>query len=147
MPKALTLDIDPPDDPTQGRQQLALFHGYSEQHPYFPLLLREPTTEPMFLGWLRPGTVHAARGAQDDVLRVVQPLRAEQPDRAIHMRGDCGFGLPKMYQVGEDHPLTYTFGRATNNRLKARTTDDRPRGAGRTAVRRDRPEAAAVRAL
>lgn len=122
-PQSLTLDIDPTDDPTHGKQQLALFHGYYEQHQYLPLMISEPTTKHMFLGWLRPGTVHAALGAEDDVLRVVLPLRAEQPDRAIHLRGDCGFGLPKMYQVCEDHQLTYTFGLATNNRLKALTTD------------------------
>ena len=123
LPTSLTLDIDPTDDPTHGKQQLALFHGYYEQHQYFPLMISEPTTKHMFLGWLRPGTVHAALGAEDDVLRVVLPLRVEQPDMAIHLRGDCGFGLPKMYQVCEDHQLTYTFGLATNNRLKAQTTD------------------------
>jgi hypothetical protein len=123
LPTSLTLDIDPTDDPTHGRQQLALFHGYYEQHQYFPLLISEPTTKHMFLGWLRPGTVHAALGAEDDLLRVVQPLLAEYPDMTIHVRGDCGFGLPKMYQVCEDHQLTYTFGLATNNRLKKLTAD------------------------
>ncbi len=96
LPQALTLDIDPTDDPTHGQQQLALFDGYYEQHQYLPLMISEPTTKHMFLGWLRPGTVHAALGAEDDLLRVVMPLRAEQPDIAIHVRGDCGFGLPKM---------------------------------------------------
>lgn len=88
LPTSLTLDIDPTDDPTHGRQQLALFHGYYEQNQYFPLLISEPKTKHIFLGWLRPGTVHTALGAEDDLLRVVKPLREQQPDMTIHVRGD-----------------------------------------------------------
>ena len=67
--------------------------------------------------------------AEDDVLRIVLPLRAEQLDMAVHLRGDCGFGLPKMYQVCEDHQLIYTFGLATNSRLKERRAAAKAAGA------------------
>jgi hypothetical protein len=39
-PARLTLDIDPFDDPTHGRQQLTFFHGYYEQHQYQPRVVR-----------------------------------------------------------------------------------------------------------
>lgn len=121
LPASLTLDLDPTDDPTHGHQQLTLFHGYFGQYQYFPLIISEPTTKHVFVAWLRPGTVHAALGAEDDLMRVVNALRAERPDIAIHVRGDAGFGVPKMYEVCEENGLTYTFGFSTNARLKTLT--------------------------
>ena len=123
LPASLTLDLDATDDPTHGHQQLTLFHGYYGQYQYFPLIISEPTTKHVFVAWLRPGTVHASIGADDDLLRVVAALRKERPDILIHVRGDAGFGLPRMYEVCEENRLTYTFGFATNARLKKRTEE------------------------
>ena len=94
LPASVTLDLDATDDPTHGHQQLTLFHGYYQQYQYFPLIISEPTTKHVFLAWLRPGTVHAALGAEDDLMRVVNALRKERPDVVIHVRGDAGFGIP-----------------------------------------------------
>lgn len=118
LPASLTLDLDATDDPTHGHQQLSLFHGYYDQHQYFPLVISEPTTRHVFLVWLRPGAVHAALGADDDLMRVVNALRAARPDIAVHVRGDAGFGVPWMYQACEENGLSYTFGFSTNERLK-----------------------------
>ena len=118
LPDAVTLDIDPTDDATHGKQQLTLFHGYYNQHQYFPQVISEPTTKHVFLAWLRPGAVHPSLGADDDLKRVVDGIRNTKSEIAIHIRGDCGFGLPKMYRFCEEHGLTYTFGIATNERLK-----------------------------
>jgi hypothetical protein len=121
LPASITLDLDATDDPTHGDQQLTLFHGYYGQYQYFPLIISEPTTKHVFVAWLRPGTVHAALGADDDLMRVVNALRKEQPDIQIHVRGDAGFGVPWMYAVCEQNGLSYTFGFSTNARLKALT--------------------------
>ncbi|MGB8985655.1 MAG: IS1380 family transposase [Candidatus Sulfotelmatobacter sp.] len=121
LPAALTLDLDATDDPTHGHQQLTLFHGYFGQYQYFPLIISEPTSKHVFVAWLRPGTVHAALGADDDLMRVVNALRQERPDIQIHIRGDAGFGVPWMYELCEKNGLTYTFGFSTNARLKERT--------------------------
>jgi hypothetical protein len=122
LPAELTLDLDATDDPAHGDQQLVLFHGYYGQYQYFPLVITEPTTRHAFLVWLRPGTVHAALGADDDLMKVVNALRAERPDIKIHVRGDAAFGMPWMYQACEENGLTYTLGFAANPRLK-RLTD------------------------
>jgi hypothetical protein len=122
LPASITLDLDATDDPTHGQQQLTLFHGYFGQYQYFPLIISEPTTRHVFLAWLRPGTVHASLGADDDLMRIVNALRKERPDIRIHVRADAGFGLPRMYQICEENGLTYTLGFATNSRLK-RLTD------------------------
>jgi hypothetical protein len=128
LPASITLDLDATDDPTHGHQQLTLFHGYFGQYQYFPLIISEPTTKHVFLAWLRPGTVHASLGADDDLMRVVNALRKERPDIAIHVRADAGFGNPRMYRVceendltGEGPALTYTLGFSTNPRLKKLT--------------------------
>ena len=121
LPASITLDLDATDDPTHGHQQLTLFHGYFGQYQYFPLIISEPTSKHVFVAWLRPGTVHASLGADEDLMRVVKALRQERPDIAIHVRGDAGFGLPRMYEVCEENGLTYTFGFSTNARLKTLT--------------------------
>ena len=123
LPASITLDLDATDDPTHGAQQYTLFHGYFGQYQYFPLIISEPTTQHVFVAWLRPGTVHAALGADDDLMRVVNALRKERPDLRIHVRGDAGFGVPWMYEICEQNGLFYTFGFATNERLKRRTED------------------------
>ena len=119
LPAELVLDLDATDDPAHGQQQLVLFHGYYGQHQYLPLVVSEPTTRHLFSVWLRPGAVHAALGADDDLLRVVQALRRHRPDIKLHVRGDAGFGVPWMYAACEANGLTYTFGLAANPRLKA----------------------------
>ena len=123
LPAVITLDLDPTDDPTHGNQQLTFFHGYYEQFQYLPLIISEPTTKHVFVAWLRPGTVHAALGADDDLMRVVNALRAERPDIVIHVRGDAGFGVPRMYEVCEANGLFYTFGFSSNPRLKRMTNE------------------------
>ena len=121
LPASITLDMDATDDPTHGQQQLTLFHGYYGQYQYFPLIISEPTTKHVFLAWLRPGAVHASLGADDDLMRIVDALRKQRPDIQIHVRGDGGFGLPRMYEICEKNVLTYTFGFSTNPRLKKLT--------------------------
>jgi hypothetical protein len=121
LPASVTLDLDATDDPTHGHQQLTFFHGYFEQYQYFPLIISEASTRHVFLAWLRPGTVHASLGADDDLMRVVNALRKERPDIQIHVRADAGFGLPRIYQACEENGLTYTLGFATNARLKKLT--------------------------
>ena len=123
LPASITLDLDATDDPTHGHQQLTLFHGYFGQYQYFPLIISEPSTKHIFLAWLRPGTVHASLGADEDLMRVVDALRKERPDIAIHVRADAGFGNPRMYEVCEENGLTYTFGFSSNVRLKKLTED------------------------
>lgn len=121
LPASITLDLDATDDPTHGHQQLTLFHGYYGQYQYYPLIISEPTTKHVFVAWLRPGTVHAALGADDDLMRVVNALRKERPDVVIHVRGDAGFGVPWMYEVCEKNGLFYTLGFSANARLKKLT--------------------------
>src|SRR5262245_34322797 len=70
---------------------------------------------------LRPGNVHAALGADDDLAYLVTRLRRAWPDVALHFRGDCGFGMPSMYDVCEGLRVSYTFGLSANAVLQRET--------------------------
>ena len=72
---------------------------------------------------LRHGTCVASLGADDDLKYMVGRLREVWPDVQIHVRGDCGFGLPLMYETCEKLGILYTFGLAMNDRLKAASDD------------------------
>lgn len=56
-PAYVIVDLDPSDDPTHGQQVLTGFHGYYDQHQYFPLYAFDGVTGFPLAAWLRPGTV------------------------------------------------------------------------------------------
>jgi len=118
LPERVALDLDTTDDPTRGDQQLTFFHGYYDQYRCLPLIISEPTTQHVLLAWLRPGTLHPARGADDDLRRVADKLRHARPDVKIHVRADADFGLPGMMDCCENEGFTYSFGLRTNAVLK-----------------------------
>jgi hypothetical protein len=117
-PKHLTFDLDAVDDPAHGDQQLVLFHGYFDQYQYFPSFITCADNDQTVVLSLRPGSMHAALGADDDLEHLVQRLRQAWPGVHIHVRGDAGYGMPWMYHVCERLSVDYTFGIAANNVLK-----------------------------
>lgn len=121
-PKHLTFDLDAVDDPAHGEQQLVLFHGYFDQYQYFPTFITCADNDQTVVLSLRPGSMHAALGADDDLEHLVRRLRAAWPGVHLHVRGDAGYGMPWMYAVCERLSLDYTFGLAANAVLK-RTSD------------------------
>jgi hypothetical protein len=120
-PRHLTFDLDAVDDPAHGQQQLVLFHGYFDQYQYFPAFLTSADTDQVVGLALRPGAVHAALGADDDLEHLVGRLRRVWPDVHLHIRGDAGYGVPWMYDVCERLGVDYTFGLAANAVLKRRS--------------------------
>jgi hypothetical protein len=120
-PSYIILDIDPTDDPTHGQQVLSFYHGYYEQHQYFPLLIFDGQSGFPLGAWLRPGTVHAACGAVESLDAIVQKIRRVWPEVVIVVRGDSGLAVPEMYEYCEKNGLFYAFGYATNEVLKRRT--------------------------
>src|ERR1700733_4738154 len=117
-PQHLTLDIDAVDDPTHGAQQLVLFHGYFEQYQYFPAFITSADNDQVVVLSLRPGAVHAALGADDDLEFLVRHLRRVWPDVHICVRGDAGYGMPWMYDVCERLDVKCLFGISANAVLK-----------------------------
>jgi hypothetical protein len=117
-PRHLTLDLDAWDDTCHGAQQLALFHGFYDQYQYLPLTITCAQTKQQLWSALRPGNMHAALGADDDLEYIVTRLRSAWPDVMFHIRGDSSFGVPWMYDVCERLQLDYSFGLSANSVLK-----------------------------
>jgi hypothetical protein len=118
-PRHLTLDIDAFDDPAHGQQQLVMFHGYYGDYQYLPIVITCAENDMVLLVGLRHGTCHASLGADDDLRYLLGRLRAAWPDVHVHVRGDSGLGVPRMYDVCRELGLTYTFGIGMNARLRA----------------------------
>ena len=59
-PTHLAIDIDAFDDPTHGRQQLAMFHGYYGQQQYLPIVMTCSENDAVVLVGLRHGTCHTS---------------------------------------------------------------------------------------
>src|SRR5690348_12152768 len=120
-PRHLTFDLDAVDDPAHGHQQLTFWHGYYDQNQYLPLVITCADNDQFVMLSLRPGNVHAALGADDDLAYLVTRLRQVWPDVALHVRGDCGFGVPALYEVCERLRVSYTFGLSGNAVLQRET--------------------------
>jgi len=119
----LIIDLDPTDDPTYGKQQLSLWHGYYDQQQYFPMTIFEGESRMPLGAWLRPGTVHASCGAVDMLRQIVERLRQHWPDIIILVRGDNGVAVPEMYEYCEAQGLFYAFGYASNEVLKRKVRE------------------------
>ena len=120
-PTSVVIDLDPSDDPTHGQQVLTGFHGYFDQHQYFPLFAFDGDSGFPLAAWLRPGTVHASCGAVETLQVIIQQLRTAWPEVVIVVRGDTGLAVPALYEYCEAEGLLYCFGYASNEVLKART--------------------------
>ena len=122
-PRRLTFDLDAVDDPAHGEQQLVLFHGYFDQYQYFPSFITSADNDQVVVLSLRPGSMHAALGADDDLEYLVRRLRQAWPGVRICVRGDAGYGVPWMYDMCERLDVEYLFGISANAVLK-RVSDD-----------------------
>jgi len=61
-PDEIVLDIDGWDGLTHRRQELSCFHGYFEQHMYFPVLINEASSGYPLVLQLRAGNSHPGKG-------------------------------------------------------------------------------------
>jgi hypothetical protein len=82
------------DNPADGHEQLTFWHGSYDLNQYLPLVIPCAENDQFVMLSLRPGNVHAALGADDDLAYLVTRLRRAWPDVDLHVRGDVGFELP-----------------------------------------------------
>ena len=120
-PGEIVLDVDPTDDPCYGRQQLALFNGFYDQHMYLPLLVFERASGMLLGVRLRGGRVHAAHRVTETLSPIVRALKRAFPRARIIVRADAGFAVPRLYEWCESQGLGYLIGIAANSAFKERT--------------------------
>ena len=119
-PADLILDLDSTDDPTHGTQQLALFHGWYDQHMYHPLVWFEGRTGLLLRTRLRPGRDSSAAFVVEDLQHVLPPLRRRFPHTPLFLRGDAGMATPEVEAKLETEGVRYVLGIGTNKVFKVR---------------------------
>ncbi len=123
-PERITLDMDTFDDPTHGMQQLTFFHGYYDQYQYQVRVITCAENDMTVLPVLLYGTATVSLGAYDDIVRVIQKIRARFPDTIIEFRADAGFAVPRMYEALEAIPnVIYTIGFAMSAVLRRKSEE------------------------
>jgi hypothetical protein len=120
-PGHVIIDLDGTDDPVHGQQALSGYHGYYQQHQYFPLLAFEGSSGFPLAAWLRPGRAGANWGVVETLDGIVRRLRAAWPDVLILVRGDNGGAGPELYEYCEAQGLLYALGYSSNAVLQRRT--------------------------
>lgn len=106
----ILLDADSTDDPTHGRQQLALFHGKYNTYMYHPLLIFEGRTGHLLAARLRRGTAPQVEGLRTELRRMLPRLRRRFPGAPIWFRADAGFSAPALYDFLEAERIGYVIG-------------------------------------
>ncbi len=92
----VVLDLDATDDETHGAQQLAFFSGFYDQHMYHPLLVFDSGSGQLISAILRPGKVHASRGAAGLLRRLIRKIKERFPQAQVAVRADSGFCTPAL---------------------------------------------------
>lgn len=116
------LDIDSTDDETHGAQQLTFFSGFYRHYMYHPLMVFDGESGQLVSALLRPGNVHASRGAAGLLRRVIRKIKQRFPQVQIAVRGDSGFATPHLLETlerlnAELGDVEYLFGLAKNPAL------------------------------
>jgi hypothetical protein len=119
VPDEIVLDIDGWDDPTHGDQQLSFFHGYYQQHMYFPVLINEAKSGYPLVLQLRAGNSHPGKGVAGILCWLFWRLKRAFPGVRIILRADAGFALPEILRVCERSEVGYAIG-FTRNRVTER---------------------------
>jgi hypothetical protein len=120
-PKRIVLDLDATDDPTHGQQEFEFYHGFYETHCYLPLLVfvsADGAPMELLAAVLRPGNVHAGKGSESILRRIVGVLKEAFPGTEILVRADAGFALPRIYAMCEELGLSYLISLPKNPRLE-----------------------------
>jgi hypothetical protein len=114
-PKQIILDLDATDDPLHGHQEGRFFHGYYDSYCYLPLYVF--CGRHLLAAKLRPSNIDASAGAEAEIARVVEQIRARWPLTRILLRADSGFAREALMAWCETNRVDFVFGLARNARL------------------------------
>ena len=88
-PRQIVLDLDATDDPLHGHQEGRFFHGYYDGYCYLPLYVF--CGRHLLAAKLRRSNIDASAGAEEEMARIVEQIRARWPQVKIVLRADSGF--------------------------------------------------------
>lgn len=121
-PKKIVLDLDATDDLIHGGQEGRFYHGYYKNYCYLPLYIF--CGDDLLCARLRSSNIDAAKGAVDELERIVDQIRQRWPRVKIVVRADSGFCREEIMSWCEQNNLKYILGLAQNSRLKDEISDE-----------------------
>jgi hypothetical protein len=113
-PEQIILDVDGWDDPTHGQQEFSFYHGFYEQHMYFPVQISDAELGVPVVELLRAGNKHPGKGINGMLRWLFWRIRKSFPNVKIILRGDSGFSLPEILETCERSKVFYLCGIARN---------------------------------
>jgi len=116
MPAEVVLDLDATDIPLHGNQPERFFHAYYDSYCYLPLYIF--AGDQLLCARLRPANVDGAKGAVEEVQRIVTQLRKRWPEVRVIVRADSGFCREEMMAWCEANRVDFLLGLARNSRLQ-----------------------------
>ncbi len=126
-PGQITLDIDATDVEAHGHQENSFFHGYYEHRCFLPLYVF--CGHHLLLAQLRPSNIDGAKGARNQIRRIVRTIRTRWPGVDILVRGDSGFARENLMRWCEGNGVDYVFGLARNDVLLKKAQKARSKAA------------------
>ena len=142
-PRQIVLDLDATDDPLHGHQEGRFFHGYYDNYCYLPLYVT--CGRHLLAAKLRRSNIDGAAGAEAELARIVERIRARWPSVCILVRADSGFARDSLMAWCEAHGVDFVLGLARNARLAEEIR--MAYGTSRDREPADRPAGAALQGL
>ena len=121
-PKRIVLDLDATDDLIHGGQEGRFYHGYYKNYCYLPLYIF--CGDDLLCARLRSSGIDAAKGAVDELERIVDQIRQQWTKVKIVVRADSGFCREEIMLWCEQNNVKYILGLAKNSRLKEDISDE-----------------------
>jgi hypothetical protein len=119
VPDSIVLDLDDTWDEAHGRQQLSLFNAHYDGYGFLPIHIFEARSGLPVAAILRPGKTPSGAELRTIVKSVIRRIRKNWPRVAILVRGDSHYGRPEVLDWCEDNGVSYVFGLAGNEALRA----------------------------
>ena len=125
--RRITIDLDGTVDPTHGRQQHSLFHGFYGTWCYLPLLgfiaFDDEPEQHLVAALLRRGNAKETEGGLAVLRRLVAQLRTAFPRAEILVRLDAGFQGGALFDLLRDLEVRFVVALASNPKLEAQSAD------------------------
>lgn len=119
----ILLDVDSTPDPTHGQQQLSLFNGHYGERIYHPLLIFERHSGCLLDVRLRRGNCVSYNRVLPRLRRLLRRLRQAFPGVRIRLRADAGFAFAPLYDLLEEHGVSYAIRVVKSDPLRRRADD------------------------
>jgi hypothetical protein len=114
-PRQIVLDLDATDDPLHGQQEGRFFHGYYDNYCYLPLYVT--CGRHLLAAKLRRSNIDGSAGAEIELGRIVDRIRASWSRVGILVRADSGFARERLMAWCEANGIDFVFGLPRNARL------------------------------